>query len=155
MRQFSIKLWEDYQRPIINLYDHPALIDTGASIPMLSTNKFALHNKFRAKLLRADTEISGIGGAAHGDIYALPDFFIGEMHFTRLEIFVPRFQSLQYPFLLSATLFYGTSYEIDTINNQFIVKLPDDLPFEREFRILSLENALYPQVGVVTAGDGR
>ena len=41
MREFSIPLKRKYERPIIELYKLPALIDTGAVVPVFSEDNFA------------------------------------------------------------------------------------------------------------------
>jgi len=73
--------------------------------------------------------------------------------FNDFEVFVPSVPNLRYPFLLSTTLFYGMDYEIDTVNNKFVVRTKDEQSFERDFKIKNLHGRLYPQIDGVLIQD--
>ena len=97
--------------------------------------------------------IGGFGGNEVGSVYSIKNFKIGDLIFNNFEVFVPKYPRLQYPFLLSATLFYGMSYEFDTINCNFIVKMNDEQNLEREFKIKELRGQLYPQIDGILIQD--
>ena len=120
MKEFSISLLQKYERPIIKLYNLSALIDTGAVIPVFSIDPDIIAKYFETKLILKDGSISGFGGDERGSVYSIKNFKIGDLIFNDFEVFVPHEPRLKFPFLLSATLFYGMSYEIDTINEKFI-----------------------------------
>lgn len=43
-------------------------------------------------------------------------------------------------------MFYGMDYRFDTINGLFIVRVPDNIPLNREFKVANLRGKLMPQV---------
>ena len=71
------------------------------------------------------------------------------IEFSPLEVFVPQILHIKYPILLSATLFYDTDYDFDTVNNRFTVKMNDDYSLTRDFRIVDVRGKLYPQINGV------
>ena len=146
MREFSIPLKKKYERPTIELYKLPSLIDTGAIIPVLSMFPPMIEKYFDAKLILETGFISVFGGLERGSVYSIKKFEIGDLIFNDFEVFVPNEPKIRFPFLLSATLFYGMDYEIDTINEKFIVRMKDEQSFEREFKIKDLNGKLYPQI---------
>lgn len=68
-------------------------------------------------------------------------------------MFVPNEPRLKFPFLLSATLFYGTVYEFDTINGKFTVRLTDDQSLKRDFKIKDLNGRVLPQLDGILFQD--
>ena len=153
MKEFSMSLLENYQRPVLHFNDVDALIDTGAIIPMFSLPVKSIQSIFNGKLILDNAEIGGIGGDVKGQVFSIPHFNIGKLSFNNFEIFVPQKPNIKYPILLSATLFYDTEYIIDTINNKFTVKIPDNQSWERDFKIKSLAGKLYPQIDGVLLQD--
>ena len=153
MKEFSIPLKKDYQRPVIELYRLSTLIDTGAVIPVFSIYPVIFEKYFESKLISDDGFIEGFGGEERGSVYSIKNFQVGELIFNDFEVFVPREPHLKFPFLLSATLFYGMEYTIDTINNNFIVRMKDEQSFEREFKIKDIHGKLYPQIDGVLIQD--
>ena len=146
MKEFSIPLKKKYERPIIELYKLPALIDTGAVIPVFSMFPSIIEKYFDTKLILETGFIGGIGGFEKGSVYSIKNFEIGDLKFNDFEVFVPFNPRIRFPFLLSATLFYGMDYEFDTINEKFIVRMKDEQSSEREFKIKDLDGRLYPQI---------
>ena len=146
MRQFSIPMLDKFQRPVIELYELYALIDTGAAIPMLSMADVIVQKMFNGKKQYDSFDIGGIGGACSGSIYSMEEFRVGEMVFSPFEFFVPNRARLSYPILLSATLFYGTDYGFDTNKKQFHVEMDDNCKLRKSFLIKQLEHALYPEI---------
>lgn len=153
MKEFSIPMKKDYQRPVIELYNLPTLIDTGSVIPVFSIFPTILEKYFEIKLILENETIEGFGGAERGSVYSIKNFEIGDLIFKDFEVFVPKEPRIKYPFLLSTTLFYGMEYTVDTINNNFIVRMKDDQNLERDFKIKSLRNKLYPQIDGVLIQD--
>ena len=146
MKEFSMPLKKKYERPIIELYKLPALIDTGAAIPVFSMFPSIIEKYFDTKLILKTGFIGGIGGFEKGSVYSIKNFEIGDLKFNDFEVFVPFNPKIRFPFLLSATLFYGMDYEFDTINEKFIVRMKDEQRSEREFKIKDLDGKLYPQI---------
>lgn len=100
-----------------------------------------------------NTSIGGFGGKCEGKIYALESFVIGSTTYSPMEVFVPNEQTLSFPFLLSSSLFYGTNYHFDTLSNEFVVKMPDNMPFTREFKIKDINGTLCAQIDGVLLQD--
>lgn len=139
MKKFSIKLSPNYQRPVTKLYGMNALLDTGAVIPTFSFPIPTLKKLFNAKIVLENAEIKGFGGVCQGKICLLENFKIGELLFERLEVFVPNTPVTSHPFLLSASMFIGLSYKIDTINSELSFEIPDKEKLTRTFFIKDLK----------------
>lgn len=153
MKEFSIPLKRKYQRPIIELYKLSALIDTGAVIPVFFISPAIIEKFFDTKLILSNTSIGGLGGSEKGSVYSISEFKVGELTFENFEFFVPYEPKFKFHFLLSATLFYGMDYEFDTINGKFIVRMQDDQPLKRDFKVKDLDGKLYPQIDGVLLQD--
>ena len=153
MKEFSIPMKKDYQRPVIELYKLPTLIDTGSVIPVFSIFPAVFEKYFETKLILENETIEGFGGKERGSVYSIKNFEVGELTFKDFEVFVPREPHVKFPFLLSATLFYGMEYTFDTINGNFIVRMKDEQNLEREFRIKDIHGKLYPQIDGVLIQD--
>ena len=153
MKEFSIPLLKGYHRPVIKIYNLKTLIDTGSIIPVFSIVPEVFEKYFESKKILDRGIIGGFGGNEIGSVYSIKNFQIGELIFNDFEVFVPETPRLQFPFLLSATLFYGMDYEFDTINGNFIVKMKDEQKFEREFKIRELHGQLYPQIDGILIQD--
>ena len=153
MKEFSIPMKKNYERPIIELYNLPTLIDTGSVIPVFSIYPVILEKYFETKLILENHFIEGFGGKEIGSVYSIKNFKIGELIFNDFEVFVPTVPKVQFPFLLCATLFYGMEYTVDTINNNFIVRMKDDQNLERDFKLKELHGKLYPQIDGVLIQD--
>ena len=152
MKEISIPLISEYQRPVIELYKLPALIDTGAAIPVVSIFPSLLEKYFDTKIISTNGYISGFGGIEKGSVYSISDFKIGEFIFNDFEVFVPNRPKLKFPFLLSATLFYGMAYEIDTLNKKFTVRTEGE-NLSRSFKIKELHGKLFPQIDGILLQD--
>ena len=153
MKEFSIPLKKNYERPVIELYGLPTLIDTGSVIPVVSIFPSTIEKYFEVKLILENERIEGFGGEERGAVYSIKNFQVGELIFNDFEVFIPREPHIRFPFLLSATLFYGMEYTVDTINEKFIVRMKDEQNFERDFKIKSLRNRLYPQIDGILIQD--
>ncbi len=153
MKEFSIPLSSKYKRPVIELYKLPTLIDTGALIPVVSIFPSIIERYFDSKLILPDGHISGFGGYEKGSVYSLAEFRVGDLIFKDFEVFVPEEPKLKFPFLLSATLFHGMAYEFDAINQKFTVRMTDDQPLTREFKIREIRGELLPQIDGVLIQD--
>ena len=153
MKEFSLPLIEKYTRPVIELYKLPTLIDTGALIPVFSIFPTTLEKYFEINLLLPDEHITGFGGEEKGSVYSISKFQVGDLIFNDFEIFVPYKPKFQFPFLLSANLFHGMIYEIDTINQKFTVRMMDRQLLTRECKIKKIHGQLYPQIDGVLFQD--
>ncbi|GEM_PF-1932691 len=153
MAKIEIPTLKKYQRPVIEIGGLFALIDTGATIPMFSVPGPILKKAYSAEKILENGVVGGIGGFTMGDIYRLPEFKVDELEYAPFEVFVPHKQRLNYPLLLSSTLFYGMRYTVDTVESMFIVDTKNE-PTKRSFKIISLEGKLYPQIDNILVQDG-
>ena len=153
MKEISIPLLNKYERPIIQLYNLSAMIDTGAVIPVFFIAPAIIEKFFEMKLILSNTSIGGLGGYEKGSVYSVSEFKIGELTFENFEFFVPDEPKFRFQFLLSATLFYGMEYTFDTINGKFIVRMTDEQSLKRDFKIKSFKNKLYPQIDGILLQD--
>lgn len=153
MKSFNLKLNQKIQRPVTKLYNVNTLIDTGAVIPTFSMPVYMLERAFHPEKLLENVSIGGFGEASYGDMYALKDFKVGDFNFSQLDIFIPYKPVTRYPFLLSATMFYGTDYDINTIKGEMMVNIPDTMSLDRTFEVKSLSGQLYAQVDGILLQD--
>lgn len=153
VKEFVIPLRKKYERPIIELYKLPALIDTGAVIPVFSMYPAIIEKYFNTKQIYTNQKIGGFGVYEIGAVYSVSEFRVGDLIFNDFEVFVPEEPKLRFPFLLSATLFYGMAYEFDTINEKFIVRMKDEQPLTRDFKIRDLQGRLFPQIDGILLQD--
>ena len=155
MAQIKIPLLKEYQRPIIELYDNWAMIDTGAVIPVLSMHPKKVQQEFSGKIIKEGLPIGGIGGESTGDVYRLPEFIVGGLKYSPFEVFVPRQPLMKFPILLSATMFYGMDYTVKNSTGEFVIDTGDVSDTHKiEFRLLTLKGGLYPQIDGVLIQDG-
>ena len=148
MSEFTIKMYPYNQRPVFPLYGMPALFDTGAIIPVTSLSVKFLKEHFGAEYVIKGS-IRGIGGEVSGEVYSLKNFMIGDITYETLEVFHPDNVDPKFSFILSATLFYGYEYGINTTigNKQTLtLRIPDEQSTKRVFHIKDLDNALYAQL---------
>ena len=137
--EFEFSLSKDELRPTIMLYGRNALIDTGALIPVFSFSEDFIKARFKAKLVKQNKFITGLGShEVYGDVYAFSNFYIKDLHYKTLEAFVPYEKALSFPILLSAPLFGNTEYEFKPKLKRMVVKVPDELAMNNEFLIKDL-----------------
>lgn len=152
-KSFSVNLLEEYQRPITKIDGINALIDTGAIIPTFSMPAPAVESLYGARKILDSANITGFGGSCHGKVYEMDSFAFGDMKFEPFQFFVPDNNEIKQPILLSATMFYGTEYDIDTINNNFTVRVNDEKDLTKSFKIKDLNGQLLAQVNDVLLQD--
>ncbi len=153
MNTFCLDLKKNYQRPVIELYGVSTIIDTGAMIPTFSLPIPLLEKAFKAKLVMEEASFGGFGGKCEGAIYSLENFQVGVLNFAPLEVFVPKIPVGNHPFLMSASMLYGTEYCFNTYESKFMVTIPDGFSLSRDFRLKYLQGELYAQIDGVLLQD--
>lgn len=143
----------DSHKPIIALYASPTLIDTGADIPVVYLPEFVLKTAFKGTCLKERAVFRGFGGACYGKIYALKNFKVGELNFEHFEVFVPNDLSSKFRYVLPPSIFHGTQLVFDIDAHTFTVKMPENFPKNRDFRIVDLKGHLYAQIDGVLLQD--
>lgn len=136
--QMTIQLDKKARRPIaeIDWFEGcRALIDTGALFPIWNGIGADLEQSFNAKLQKRDVAFRGFGGEAKGDLYRV-NFEMNGLHYPNIPIIASEIEGTNWNMLLSATMFDGMIYEIDTINKKLNIDTKDNQPV----RILRLSN---------------
>ena len=88
MKQFTLDLYENMQRPITNLSDwhnYDVMLDTGALFPIWVAEEETL-DKLGAECVKKTVEFGGFGGVAMGNLYKLPYFKFGDLLFPGLPV---------------------------------------------------------------------
>lgn len=127
MRQFTLNLDREMQRPIVslsNLQGLTALLDTGAYFPIWTDEEDILSSLLGAKLIKKDVPFGGFGGQTKGNLYKFTMTF-GDLIYPDMNIIACG--DLQVPFnmILSATMFNKLIYEIDDRNHKLNVTIPE------------------------------
>ncbi len=126
MKQFSLQLYDNIQRPVVYLpewHKFDAMLDTGALFPVWVDDEDILDD-LGAECIKEYVEFGGIGGRAKGKLYKLPYLKLGELIYPELPIVA---YNLEVPcqLLLSATMFSKLRYEVDDENHMLNVTIPD------------------------------
>ena len=136
MRQFTLRLREDGERPTVILakFSHlHAMIDTGAVLPVWVSSEERLQSIGGVPIAR-NQPFGGFGGTAIGTIYRVPLFCIGNLMFPEFPL-IASCIDLPCQLILSATMFRGLIYEIDDCNHKFNVTIPDNESLVRKLTI--------------------
>lgn len=146
MKQFTLQLNTDYQRPVIELkawHSFEALLDTGAFFPIWTANPNIL-GKIGGVLERKDVRFGGFGGETSGDLYRLNTFMVGDLIFPNMSIIAcADLTAVPFQMILSATMFDNLIYEIDSKNHKLNITVPDDESLVRNLRIKSSSGKLH------------
>ena len=126
MKQFTLDLNENIQRPVSRLADwhqFAVMLDTGALFPVWVDEEKALI-KLGAECIKEKVTFGGFGGEAVGNLYRLPYFKIGELIFPRLPVISCKVKAPCH-MILSASMFSKLRYEIDDEHHKLNVTIPD------------------------------
>lgn len=113
-----------------------ALLDTGAYIPVWTDDEDILTSEMGAELVQKDVPLSGFGGATFGNLYKV-SIDIGGILYPNMHIIVNNDINATFNLILSATMFEGLIYQIDTVNHMLNVEIPD---WESNVRNLKVVN---------------
>ena len=144
MRQFTLRLLSDVQRPTVKLNDFfriRGLIDTGAVLPVWVSNEELLR-KIGGIPVAANQPFGGFGGMTTGTLYKIPYFRCGDLIFPDLPIIASP-MNLPCQMILSAPMFDNLIYEIDSYNHRFNVSVPDTESMVRNLRIEDKDGILH------------
>lgn len=119
-----------------------ALLDTGAYIPIWTDEEDILVSVLGGKLIKKDVPFTGFGGTACGNLYQLT-LEIGNLVFPNMHIVANSELNTSYNLILSATMFDGLVYEIDTKTHRLNVSIPDDEMLVRNLRILDSNGSIH------------
>ena len=136
--QITIQLDDRARRPIANIKwfnGCRALIDTGALFPIWNKNEDILVKKLGAALIKRDVIFGGFGGEARGNLYRV-NFELNGIYYIDMPIVASKLVRANWNMIISATMFDGMIYEIDTISKTLNINVKDNQPV----RILKLSD---------------
>lgn len=143
MRQFSLKLDMTQQRPVVLLENAlTALLDTGAYIPIWTDEEDILLSDMGGKLVKTKVPFTGFGGIAYGNLYQV-SLKVGDLIFPNMHIIANNELNSSYNLILSATMFNGLSYEINTRTHWLHITVTDDSDLVRNLRIVDSNGRLH------------
>ena len=136
MRQFTLRLDATQQRPVVLLKNTlTALLDTGAYIPIWTDDEDILVSMMGGKLIKKNVPFTGFGGTAYGNLYQIT-IEIGDLIFPNMHIVANSELNTSYNLILSASMFDGLIYEIDTKTHRLNVTVPDKETLVRNLRVV-------------------
>lgn len=143
MKQFTLRLDATQQRPVVLLKNTlTALLDTGAYIPIWTDDEDILVSVLGGKLIKRNVPFTGFGGTAYGNLYQVT-LEIGDLIFPNMHIVANSDLNTSYNLILSATMFEGLSYEIDTKMHRLNISVPDEEALVRNLRIVDSNGSLH------------
>lgn len=126
------------QRPVVILNNGlTALFDTGAYIPVWTDDEDILVSELDAVLVRKDMPLSGFGGSTFGNLYKV-NLDVGGILYPSMHIIANNEINATFNLILSATMFAGLIYQIDTVNHMLNIEIPG---WESNVRNLRIVNA--------------
>lgn len=143
MKQYTMKLDNTRQRPVVILNNGlTALLDTGAYIPVWTDDEEILISELGAELVRKDVPLSGFGGCTKGNMYKV-NIDIGGILYPNMHLIANNDINATFNLILSATMFAGLIYQIDTVNHMLNIEIPDGESNVRNLRIVSEEGKTF------------
>ena len=143
MKQFTLRLDATQQRPVVLLKNTlTALLDTGAYIPVWTDDEDILVSELGGRLVKRNVPFTGFGGTAYGNLYKVT-LEVGELIFSDMHIVANSELNTSYNLILSATMFDGLVYEINTKTHSLSVTVPDDKSIVRNLRIIDSNGNIY------------
>lgn len=142
MRQFSLNLDATQQRPVVVLKNLTALLDTGAYIPVWTDDEEILVSDLGAKLVKKDVPFSGFGGTTYGNLYQVT-LEVGDLIFPNMHIVANNELNTSYNLILSATMFDGLIYEINTRFHVLNFTIINDSDLVRNLRVVDKDGKIH------------
>lgn len=94
-----------------------------------------LAEKLGAVLIKRNIKFSDFGGETQGNLYRV-NFELNGLYYLNMPIVASKLNNANWNMILSATMFDGMVYEIDTINKRLNLNVKDNQPV----RILRLSD---------------
>lgn len=143
MKQFSLKLDVNQQRPVVLLENALiALLDTGAYIPIWTDEEDILLSNMGGELVKTKVPFTGFGGITYGNLYQVT-LQLGDLVFPNMHIIANNELNSSYNLILSATMFDGLSYEINTRTHWLHITVTDDSDLVRNLRLVDSSDRLH------------
>ena len=124
----KFELNRKFKRPAINVINggkiYPALIDTGAAVPVFTLGRKQI-SVFHGKLCKENIRFGSFGGVCNGDLYRV-NIELGVLRYIALPVICVHNAEMPFAFIFSATMFTGFLYTIDDANHIFTVDTKTD-----------------------------
>lgn len=95
-----------------------------------------------AVLVKKNMPLSGFGGSTIGNLYEV-SLDIGGILYPSMHIIANNEINATFNLILSATMFEGFIYQIDTVNHMLNIEIPDRESNVRNFRIMNKEGKVF------------
>lgn len=128
IREQVFKLNPRVDRPMMYIQTNSgkkiwALYDTGAYVPVWTSKESLFLQYFKNADFVCNTSVGWFGGETSGKVYKVT-FRLRDIVYPGLPVFIPdREQDASYSMILSATMFKGLDYNIDTRNHYLTVHI--------------------------------
>lgn len=143
MRQFTLNLDKTQQRPVVVLKNNlTALLDTGAYIPVWTDDEDILVSDLGAKLIKKNVPFTGFGGTTFGNLYQVT-LEVGDLTFPNMHIVANSELNTSYNLILSATMFDGLIYEINTMSYMLNVTVVKESDLVRNLRVVDKDGKIH------------
>ena len=144
MRQFSLPLQEDTNRPVARIdsfHGYTAMLDTGAIYPVWVRSEEILR-ELGAELVKKSVTFGGFGGISSGNLYKIESVQIGDLTFPGLTVIAYRIDLPCY-MIMSATMFRNLIYEVDDFNHSLNFTIPDTEHLVRNLKVWDRDGKLH------------
>lgn len=143
MKEMILNLDISQQRPVVLLSNNlMALLDTGAFVPVWTDDEELLKKLYNAEFVKSDVPLSGFGGTTKGNLYKAT-MTIGDLIYPNMHIIANSELNTSFSMIISATMFSGLIYEIDTKNHKLNITIPNDESRIRNLRIQDSNGKLH------------
>ena len=147
MKQYTLRLDKTRQRPVVILNNGLiALFDTGAYIPVWTDDEDILISELGAVLVRGNVPLSGFGGSTFGNLYQV-NLEVGGILYPSMHMIANNEINATFNLILSATMFEGLIYQIDTVNHVLNVEIPDWESNIRNLRVVNEDGKIFVLCG--------
>lgn len=148
MRQILLELDKSNPRPVVLLKDDlTALLDTGAFVPVWVAKEEDLRAIQGVRFVKADVPFSGFGGTTRGNLYRMT-LQVGNMVYPDMPILANAEVDSDFDMILSAPMFDGLIYQVDTVNHVLNIDIPDNESNVRHIRLKNSKGELFVLSGV-------
>lgn len=130
MIQITLQLDDKARRPIASLtwfHGCRALIDTGALFPVWNKSEDMLVKRLGAVLIKKNVVFGGFGGETQGNLYKV-NFELNGLYYLDMPIIASKLAKANWSMIISATMFDGMMYEIDTVHKKLNINIKDNQP---------------------------
>lgn len=122
---FIIPFTESVGRPIVRLKKgHTAMIDTGATVPIWTSDVEVLKSEYDAYLDAENRRCKWFGGVTKGDLYRIPLFSFGNLQFPQMPILSIENEDFLADLIIPALAFKNLRIEFDFKDDNMLVVLP-------------------------------